>query len=96
MDAVPTAFVVSWLVIHGAAIACALGTRISAGSTFEPVLQLLFFTALIAVGATAWYCQRLDHGLWIPSGMTLIAMVLTAVCDFRRTHEPPQAMHSFR
>lgn len=96
MDAVPTAFVVSWLLIHGTAIASALGTRISAGSSVEPAVQLLFFAALVAVGATAWYCQHLEHGLWIPSGMTLIAMVLTAVCDFRRTHEPTHAVHPAR
>ena len=29
-----------------------------------------------------------DLGIGIPSGITLIVMVLLAVIDFRRTHEP--------
>lgn len=93
MESVPTAVIVSWIAIHVGAIACAWGTRLSAGSRAESAMQGLFFTALLLVGVSACLCQRLDHGLWIPSGITLIAMVLTAVGDFRRTYEPLQAMH---
>jgi hypothetical protein len=42
---------------------------------------------MAAVGAAAWICRQHESGLWIPSGVTLVAMVLTAVVDFRRTHE---------
>ena len=91
MESVPTAVVVSVIAIHLGAIACAWGTRLSAGSRAESAVHVLFFTALAVVGLTACICQHLDHGLWVPSGITLVAMVLTAVGDFRRTYEPLQA-----
>lgn len=94
MEAVSTTGVAGWLAIHLAAIACAWATRLSFGSRIESALQLLFFTSLASVGLTAWSCQHREEGLWILSGLTLIGMVLTAVCDFRRTHEPHQAVPS--
>ena len=94
MESVPTPLLVSWLAIHLGAIVCALGTRLSAGSRAESAMHLLFFTSLSVVGATAWYCQHLGHDLWVPSGVGMVIMVVTAVSDFRRTHEPVQAMHS--
>lgn len=96
METVPTAVVAGWIVIHLGAIACAWGTRLSAGSRAESFMHVLFFTALLVIGASAWMCQRLEHGLWVPSGITLMAMVLTAVTDFRRTYEPLQAAHRMR
>jgi hypothetical protein len=96
MESVPTVVIVSWLAIHLGAIGCAWGTRLSAGSRAESAMQAVFFAALLLVGLTACVCQHLDHGLWIPSGITLIVMVLTAVSDFRRTYEPLQAVHRFR
>jgi hypothetical protein len=96
MESVPTAVIVSWIAIHLGAIACAWGTRLSAGSRAETVMQVLFFAALLLVGLSACICQHLDHGLWVPSSLTLIVMVLTAVSDFRRTYEPLQALHRTR
>jgi Ca2+/H+ antiporter len=96
MEPVTTEVVVSWLVIHLCALACAWGTRLCAGTRAESAMQVLFFTALAVVGVAAWFCQHLDQGLWVPSGITLVLMVLTAVSDFRRTHEPARAMHSMR
>jgi len=85
----PTAWhIAGFLALHFGAIACALGTRVAAGSRYELVFQSLFLPALGAVGIATWYCHSADFGIGITSGITLIAMVLVAVTDFRRTHEP--------
>jgi hypothetical protein len=39
------------------------------------------------VGLATWYCRGASLGLRFPSGMTLTAMILVAVTDFRRPHE---------
>ncbi len=77
-----------FLALHLGAIACACGTRVAAGSPCERSFQFLFLLALGAVGMATWYCRDATLGLGIPSGMTLIAMILVAVTDFRRAHEP--------
>ncbi len=71
-----------WIVLHVAALASACGTRIAEGSCLESFAQASFFAAMAAIGAAAWICQQLDVG-WSWSALTLIAMVLTAVIDFR-------------
>jgi hypothetical protein len=76
-----------FLALHLGAIACACGTRVAVGSSCERPVQLLFLVALGAVGLATWYCRCASLGLGIPSGMTLIAMILVAVTDFRRPHE---------
>jgi hypothetical protein len=88
MDSVPSQLLVSWLVIHSGAVLCAVATRLSAGSRAETAMHLLFFVSLAVVGVTAWYCQHLGFDLWVPSGVAMVVMVVTAVSDFRRTHEP--------
>jgi hypothetical protein len=45
---------------------------------------------MTAVGLAMIYCHQHELGLGLPSGATLIAMVLLAVVDCRRTHEPGQ------
>jgi hypothetical protein len=79
--------VVGWIVLHLVALATACGTRVAAGSCVEPFAQLCFFAAMTAIGAAAWICQQLDSA-WCWSAITLVAMVLTAVIDFRRMSEP--------
>jgi hypothetical protein len=74
--------------LHVGAIACAWATRVAIGSRAEGAIQLVFLGAMAAVGFTAWCSYRQVFGLGIPSGVTLIGMVLMAVTDFRRTHEP--------
>ena len=78
----------AFLVLHAGGVCCAWGTRVAAGSRAEVPMQFLFFATLGGVGFAAWYCRTADLGLGIPSGMTLIVMVLMAVTDLRRTHEP--------
>jgi hypothetical protein len=43
--------------------------------------------AMTAVGIAAWSSRSEQIGLTVPSGMTLAAMVLLAIGDFRRPHE---------
>jgi hypothetical protein len=91
LDPISDCAIIGWASLHVGALAAAWGTRIAAGSRFEVPAQLACFFAMAAVGGAAWICRVLDLGLWIVSGITLVAMVLTAVIDFRRSHEvyPP-------
>ncbi len=88
MHLVPAWSIAAFLALHVGAIACAVGTRVAAGSRFELVFQFLYLPALGAVGVATWYCHSEVLGIGIPSGITLIAMVLLAVTDLGRTHEP--------
>jgi len=83
-------FVIGWIALHFVALASACGTRIAAGSCVENFMQLCFFAAMAAIGAATWVCQHLEVA-WCWSAITLVAMVLTAVIDFRRMSEPAQA-----
>jgi hypothetical protein len=47
------------------------------------------------VGVAIWLCQQHEVGSWGMSAVTLIAMVLTAVVDFRRFSEPRSAGAAF-
>jgi hypothetical protein len=98
MDQLSTWVVAGFFTLHFGAIVCAWGTRVALETRFEAASQCMFLLVMAAVGFAAWFCLSEDIGLGIPSGATLIVMVLTAVSDFRRTHEPahryPLAMHS--
>lgn len=88
MNSVPAWQIAGFVALHCGAIACALGTRVAAGSRYELAFQFLFLPALGAVGLATWYCHTEELGIGIPSGFTLIAMVLMAVTDLRHPHEP--------
>ncbi len=90
MNVLPVWSLTSFVFLHLGALACAWCTRVSAGSRFELCFQYLFLLALSAVGIATWYGHSVDFGRGIPSGITLISMVLLAVTDFRRYHEPVQ------
>jgi hypothetical protein len=82
--------VAGWVGLHIMAFASACGTRIAAGSSVESLAQLGFFAAMAAIGAATWIGQQVDVG-WTWSAITLMAMVITAVIDFRRVSEPVHA-----
>lgn len=82
--------VVGWIALHTLALACAGGTRVAAGSRLEWLAQLGFYVALSAVGIATWVGPRVEAG-WTWSAMTFMAMVITAVVDFRRDAEPAHA-----
>ncbi len=86
MDAL-NAWIIVWIVLHIAALATAYGTRIAAGSSLESLIQIAFYAALLMIGAAIWACEQAHAGAWGLSAITLIAMVLTAVVDFRKLGE---------
>jgi hypothetical protein len=88
LDLISAYAILGWTTLHVGALGTAWGTRLAADSRFEAAAQLACFLAMTAVGGAAWLCRLLDVSLWIPSGITLVVMVLMAVVDFRRTHEP--------
>ena len=79
-----TGWIFVWIVLHLTGIAVAYGTRISAGSCLEGLIQFAFYAAMLVIGGAIWACQQAHAGAWGLSAITLIAMVLTAVVDFRR------------
>ncbi len=93
MDSVSVCGVLAWLVLHVVAIGAAWATRVAVGSRAEGAFQLCFFLAMATIGVTAVIGHVLELGRWSLSVATLIVMVLTAVTDFRRTHEPAHMSH---
>ncbi len=86
MDAAK-AWIVAWIVLHVVALGTAYGTRVAAGSCLEGVVQFAFYAAMMMMGTAIWACQQTHAGAWGLSAITLIAMVLTAVVDFRKLGE---------
>ena|SRR5712672_443968 len=80
-------WIVVWIALHIAAIAVAYGTRVAAGSCLESLTQVVFYAAMLMMGLAIWACQQVHAGAWGLSAVTLIAMVLTAVVDFRKLGE---------
>ena len=80
-------WIVVWITLHVAALGVAYGTRVAAGSRLEILSQFVFFAAMLMVAFAIWACQQVHAGAWGLSSVTLIAMVLTAVVDFRKFGE---------
>jgi hypothetical protein len=80
-------FIVGWIALHIMALAWACGTRVAAGSCVERLAQLGFYIALAMIGAAMLIGKQVDVG-WIWSAMTFMAMVITAVVDFRHVGDP--------
>lgn len=81
--------VCAWIALHLIALVAAYGTRIAAGSRHEVWAQLVCFAAMVMIAGAIWVCQQAQSGSWGLSAATLMAMVLTAVVDFRKLHETP-------
>lgn len=86
--------VFAWISLHLAALAAAYGTRVAAGSRHENLAQFICFGAMAVIGIAVWISQQTQAGSWGLSATTLMAMVLTAVVDFRRLHEHSPSGHS--
>src|SRR4051794_21205299 len=86
MEAENTCIIV-WVALHIAALGAAYGTRVAAGSSLEGLSQVVFYAAMLMIGVAIWACQQVHAGAWGLSSVTLIAMVLTAVVDFRKLGE---------
>ena len=78
----------AWIALHLIALLAAYGTRIAAGSRHENLAQAVCFAAMLMIGGAIWLCQQAQAGSWGLSAATLMAMVLTAVVDFRKLGEP--------
>jgi hypothetical protein len=85
--------VAGWIALHAVALASAFCTRIATNSWVEHIAQLGFFVAMATIGLVTWLGQQFAID-WTWSAMTLMAMVLTAVIDFRRGTEPAHAATS--
>ena len=94
MDPLQLSALVSWLTIHLGALISAWGTRVSAGSRWEVPLQIVSFMSMAAVGTAAWVGIQYELSLWLPSGGTLVGMVLIVVIADRRQHDMRPARHS--
>ncbi|HVT26494.1 MAG TPA: hypothetical protein VHE81_00605 [Lacipirellulaceae bacterium] len=92
MDA-PTTWIVVWIFLHIAGLATAYGTRVAAGSSLEGLIQVVFYAAMLMIGGAIWACEQTHAGAWGLSAITLIAMVLTAVVDFRKLGEYRSVHH---
>jgi hypothetical protein len=87
MEADHVWIVFAWISLHFAALAAAYGTRVAAGSRLENVAQFVCLAAMAVIGVAVWISQQTQAGSWGLSASTLMAMVLTAVVDFRKLHE---------
>jgi hypothetical protein len=88
-------WIIIWISLHIAALAAAYGTRIAAGSRLEGLIQAVFYAAMLTMGVAVWACQQVHAGAWGLSAVTLIAMVLTAVVDFRKLGEHRSVSQSY-
>jgi hypothetical protein len=93
MDAITIETQSGLIVVHALALAIAWGTRLANGSRLESLLQFGFLLAMLGVAACGLLCCQIELGFSIPSGVTLIVMVLAAVADFRPTQEPAGLLH---
>jgi hypothetical protein len=93
MTFISSCVLLALVALHIGAVAAAWGTRVSVGSSAERFVQLAFVLGMVGVGCCAWTCHQPDSGLGLPSGMTVVAMLLLAVVDLRRTHEPEHHHH---
>jgi Na+/alanine symporter len=80
----PTTWIVLWVAIHLTALSTAVATRLATDSSFEGIAQSIFYLAMLTMAAAIWFCQQASDSAWGLSAITLVAMVITAVIDFRK------------
>jgi hypothetical protein len=88
MALVSSCAVLALVALHVGAVAAAWGTRVLAGSRVEGLMHFAFLLGMVAVGCCAWYYHEAESGIGLLSGTTVVAMMLLAIVDLRRTHEP--------
>ena len=87
MEPISVGGLFGWIALHGLALAAAWGTRVAARPVIELAVQVSFLAAMAAVTAAAWICHQCELGLWMPSAVVLVVMVLVAVTDVRERCE---------
>jgi hypothetical protein len=93
MDSLSVGGLSGLISLHAFALAVAWGTRLASGSRVESLMQFGFLLAMFGVAACALFTCQIELGLSMPSGVTLVIMVLAAVADFRPTQEPAGRLH---
>ena len=88
IDPISAKAVAALILLHVSALVIAWCTRLVTGTRWEGLSQLGFFLAMFGIGASACFCCQIEFSFSVPSGVILVAMVLTAVADFRPTQEP--------
>lgn len=88
MALVSSCAVLALVLLHVGGVAAAWGTRVLAGSRVEGLMHLAFLLGMFGVGCCAWYYHEAESGIALLSGTTIVAMVILAIVDLRRTHEP--------
>ena len=87
MEPISFSGLLGWIMLHALCLAAAWGTRVPTRPGIELLMQALFLAAMATVAGAAWVCHHFDQGPWMPSAVVLVAMVLVAVTDVRRTYE---------
>jgi hypothetical protein len=93
MDPTSAPGLAAFILFHVVSLFVAWGTRLADGSRIEGVCQLGFFATMFGIAMSACFCGHIELGFSVPSGVTLVAMVLMAVADFRPTQEPVGRLH---
>lgn len=91
MEQLTSGIAIGWVTLHVAALVAAAATRVVQGSRFEFPSQIAFFAAMAAVSFTISLCHLVDDRSWMMSAVTLMAMVVIAVVDLRRSGDAFQA-----
>jgi hypothetical protein len=71
-------------VVQALGLTAAWLSRVSEGSVLQTWSQRLFLLNLLMCGTATVIAPGLGAGYWLVSSSTLGAMVIVAVCDFRR------------
>jgi hypothetical protein len=88
MAFVSSCALLAFVALHVGAVAAAWGVRVLAGSRVEGLMHFAFLLGMFGVGCCAWYYHEAESGIGLLSGTTIVAMVILAIVDLRRTHEP--------
>ncbi len=87
MDSISLSTLAGWIAVHAVALVTAWCTRVAVRPAIELAVQAGFLAAMAGVAGVAWVCHHNNVGLWMPSAVVLVAMVLVAVTDVRARPE---------
>ncbi len=84
-----TSLTLFWLTLHFVGLMTAWSVRMQSGSRYEAMAQAGFFLSLLVVSAVTLVGLLCCFEFWHFSAVTLAAMVLLAVVDFRLDRPQP-------
>ncbi len=71
-----------WIVVHLLGLLAAWMVRMHTGKRFEALMQVGFFTCLVAVSLTTVVGHFCCLHMWPLSALTLASMIVLAIVDF--------------